>query len=190
VPAGDVEAAAARVVQLLQSPEQVERTGSAAQTKAGKHGTTAFLKDWSHVLSSIVELKPYRTRTKKIDFDLKRLRARPARGLKRWLPRRHRRRKDITAGSTVEFAGVLRVDGASDRSDLDSAELYLSLVHHNTGAITNLRLDIERRNERFDLRSVFSGSELVGREGAGPVALRLQFVWQNQAWTRTVERYR
>lgn len=187
VPAGDVKGAAARVVQLLQSPELVLRLGRAARQKAERHGTEAFLRDWGEVLRRAVELKPYRARVRTIEFSLSRLGPPRPRGLRRWLPRTRSAARRADATGTVELAGVLAVHGESERSTLDSAEVTLFAVHPKSAEVTHLPLAVERRDSAFHVTSTFDSRDLRRPPRDGRPVLRLRLVWQNRAWNTTLE---
>ena len=72
VPEGDIDAAAARVIELLQDPDLVARMSAAARSKALLHDEDHFLADWAAVLNRVVERSPRRVEIGTPDLQLDR----------------------------------------------------------------------------------------------------------------------
>jgi poly(glycerol-phosphate) alpha-glucosyltransferase len=185
VPAGDLEQLAARVIELLRSPELVARMSEAALRKAAQHGPDEFLADWADVLRAIVAAKPQRARIDEAELELTRLRAVPRSRIARLL--RHGRdfAPALVDGGALELTGVLKVDGATRGPGLDAAELGLSAVHESTGDIIDLPLTIERDGNEFRIRSRFPLADVVAGDRA---RLRLRLVWRNASWQTRIMR--
>src|SRR5918995_1334011 len=58
VPPGDTEQLARRVIELLRSPELVQRMSAAARERAGRYGPAECLGRWAEVLETVVEHRP------------------------------------------------------------------------------------------------------------------------------------
>lgn len=189
VPAGDIEGAATRVVEMLRSPDLVERMSRAARRKAEKHGHGEFLSDWAKVVQATIDLKPYRTHLSSVEFELGHLRWRPSRGGVRRLVSRARpvRAPAVYADTDVDLAGTLRVEGHSPMSGLDSAQLSLSAIHRRSGLVTELPLRFERHGQEFRIGSSFRVADAVADgDDAEAAHLRLRLTWQNRSWDTTI----
>ena len=188
VPAGDIEGAATRVVEMLRSPDLVERMSLAARRKAEKHGHGEFLSDWAKVVQATIDLKPYRTHLSSVEFELRHLRWRPSRGVRRLVSRaRPVRAPAVYADTDVDLAGTLRVEGHSPMSGLDSAQLSLSAIHRRSGLVTELPLRFERHGQEFRIGSSFRVADAVADgDDAEAAHLRLRLTWQNRSWDTTI----
>ena len=161
VPPGDVDGLARRVIELLESPELVGRMSAAARRKAERSGPAEFLANWARVVQAAIDRKRFRTTIKEIDFELTELR----------VTRLHR----------VHLGGVLRVQGSSRTSELDSAELALAAIHEATGAVIGLPLRSKLlEGGEFRLRARFKDDP--------EARLRLRLTWQNSAWETEIVR--
>jgi poly(glycerol-phosphate) alpha-glucosyltransferase len=156
VPEGDEARLAERVIELLRSPELVQRMSAAAREKVARYGPAEFVERWAQVIRAAVELEPERTRIEDAAFELTRLRAR--RG-------------------TLDLRGVLRVEG---RGKLDAARLWLDAVHEATGEAVEQPLDVERVDEGFRVTATIPLDGAVPTEGVA--RLRLRLTWHNSAW--------
>ena len=155
VPEGDEAALADRVIELLRSPELVQRMSAAARGKVARYGPTEFVERWAGVIAAAVELEPGRTRIEHAAFELTRLRER--RG-------------------ALELRGVLTVEG---RGRLEDAHLQLDAVH-DTGQITELPLEVERAEGGFGVAASISLDEVL--PDGGVARLRIRLTWHNSAW--------
>ena len=156
VPEGDEAALAERVVELLRSPELVERMSAAAREKVARYGPAEFVERWAQVIRAAVELEPDRTRIEEAAFELTRLRSR--RG-------------------ALQLSGVLRLEG---RGDLDAARLRLDAVHQESGEVVELPLDVERVDGGFAVAAKVALDDALPTEGVA--RLRLRLTWHNSAW--------
>ena len=190
VPNGAIKPMAERIVQVLTSPELVEKMSGAALEKARHHGHGRFLDDWRGVLERAVELKPLRTRVEDIQLEVNRLSVTGRRGRRgaSFAPTRVRR------DGRVRFRGVLHVRGRSPKSTLESAELSLAAVHFPTGRCVQLPMAVSFRpsasnTDAFKVSSSFSMADVFkdGDDFEG-MHLRFRFVWQNSTWDTFVGR--
>ncbi|MBA3262246.1 MAG: glycosyltransferase [Thermoleophilaceae bacterium] len=175
VPAGDRSELARRVIELLRSPELVQRMSTAASRKAAQFGPDAFLANWARVLRSTIEEKPYRTRIDRVDLELDRLRVIRFNRLLRLVDRSRDR-------GAVDLAGVLTVEGHSRRSGLDSAEIGFAAIDDATGEVTELPIKVRRKENEFAIRAVTKIAGLPGGGTSDAVWLRLRLTWRNSSW--------
>jgi poly(glycerol-phosphate) alpha-glucosyltransferase len=160
VPPGDVDTLARRVIELLESPELVRRMSEAAIERAKRFGPAECLAGWADVLHAAVQLKPLRTRIDELHLDVTQLR-----------PGRFRR---------LHLEGVLRVEGKSSRSTLETAALELAAVHEASGEVTRLPLKAKLGADgEFKLRARIRLDD-VFRAGT-EARLRLRCTWHNSA---------
>ena len=182
VPWGDTAALAGRVVELLDSPELSHRI-SAAATERARASKERFRQDWKHILESVIELKPGRTRIKDVRLEVSRLEVGPSRG--RWplpLPRNRFQVRSGTREDTLHFTGQLTVIGHSKNTDLGSAALTLSAVDAASGTLVELPLGVRHHNNRFTLSSTVPVGDLLDAAPRGAdLALRLCLVWGNSS---------
>jgi poly(glycerol-phosphate) alpha-glucosyltransferase len=118
VPEGDVEALAARVVELLRSRERAAAMSAAARAAAAHFGPEEFVAAWAAVLREVVALRPLRTTLESVELEL---------------TRADRRRLE----------GTLRVTARSRKATLDSAAVELDVVDTVTGAVAPQRVKLE-----------------------------------------------
>jgi poly(glycerol-phosphate) alpha-glucosyltransferase len=125
VPAGDVEAAADRVLSLLQSPERVEAMGRAGRESAARHGTGSFLDTWAGVLREVVAAKPRRVDLGQVALHVDRLAVR---------------------GQEVRLAVRLTPEpaGAGVPPAWEHARLELDWVDRRDGAVTAVPVQVRR----------------------------------------------
>jgi poly(glycerol-phosphate) alpha-glucosyltransferase len=157
VPAGDKDLLAQRVIELLRSPELVNRMSAAALARAERFGPHEFLASWARVLHAAVELKPQRTRIEKAHFELRRLRP-------RWL------------GGGLRVSGVLELEG---KGPLDAVRLSLAWIDAASGDVREQPLRFKRAGSRFRIRATVE-------HPAGDARLRLRLTWRNSAWDNTI----
>ena len=114
VAAGDTAALAARIVELLRSPELVQRMGVAARERVQRYGPAAFAGRWADVVRTAVERKPLRTRLDEVELELTRLRAVPPGVLRRGADFEAAR---VAADGRLELAGELRLTFRTQQLD-------------------------------------------------------------------------
>jgi poly(glycerol-phosphate) alpha-glucosyltransferase len=167
VPAGDSARLAERVVELLRSPELVDRMGAAATDSARRFGPAECVARWAAVVQSTVDHKPLRTRVDEVRLELGELR--PVRGRR------------------LQLDGVLKVAARSQRARLESAEIELAAIQDASGEVTELPLKVKRaRDGAFQLRARFKLADVL--EAGGEAWLRLRFIWRNSSWETEVAR--
>jgi len=159
VPAGDRDALARRVVELLRSPELVGRVSAAARDSASRYGPAEFLATWAGVLHSVVEQEPQRTRIDDVTLELTRLRT--------------------VRGGRLQLTGTLRVKGHSRRSPLPSADVRLAAIDVATGEVTELPLKVEHVKNAF---RIHTPANVFGPKLPAEARLRLRCTWRNSAW--------
>ena len=187
VPSGGIKPMADRIVEMLTSPELVEKMSEAALDKARHHGHVRFLEEWRQVLDRAVELKPLRTQIDDIRFDVTTLEVvRPGRrGRRSHRPAPIRVERD----GALRLAGTLHVTGHSRRSSLDEAEVSLAAVHLETGRSVDVPVSVKRVEGGFQVSGTVALSDVLGvEETLDDVRLRLRFIWQNSAWDTFVQR--
>ena len=156
VPEGDEAALADRVVELLRSPELVQRMSAAAREKVSRFGPAEFVERWGEVIRAAVELERKRTRIEEVDFELTRLR---------------------TRRGELQIQGVLRVEVKGNR---DGARLRLDAVHEESGDAVELPLEVEKVEGGYGVEAKIPLDEALPAEGVA--RLRLRLVWNNSAW--------
>jgi poly(glycerol-phosphate) alpha-glucosyltransferase len=160
VPEGDEAGLAERVIELLRSPELVQRMSVAAREQVARYGPAECAERWAQVVRAAVELEPERTRIEDAAFEVTRLR---------------RRR------GALHLRGVLRLSG---RGKLDWARLRLDAVHQESGEVVELPLEVERVDEGFRVAAKVRLDDALPTEGAA--RLRLRLIWHNSAWETEV----
>jgi poly(glycerol-phosphate) alpha-glucosyltransferase len=185
---GDVEGMARYVVELLSSPELVNKMSVAAREKAASHGTERFLGDWKRIIEAAIAQKPMRTRIKKVKLTVQDLvvASPPARFR---LGKRLQRGPSTPPGQhgpeeALVFRGTLLVLGGSPRSNLGSAEIRLAAVDDASGTVIDLPIDVDRKGRRFFLEAQVPLSNLPRASGADAsnYRLRLRLNWRNSSW--------
>jgi poly(glycerol-phosphate) alpha-glucosyltransferase len=190
VPPRDTAAMAERVIELLTSPDLSARISVAAVERASS-SKTRFVQDWQHILETVVDRKPRRTKLRQVTLDIETLRVDPA-GSR---PRLNRGRGSSFVhasggpGATLRFAGKLAVDGRAHGTHLGDAELTLSAVHAASGSLTDLPLRVRRHDSLFILETEVEMAQVVADAPTGAeVSLRLLLVWGNAAWQTQLSR--
>ena len=182
VPEGDKAQLAARVVELLRSPELVHRMSAAARARVQRYGPAEFTARWAGVIHEAVALEPMRVRLDEVSLELTRLRAVP--------PGRLRRGRDFVAGRVpvagrLELAGTLRIQAHVRRARLDSAELRLDAINDETGEVRGLPLTFAPAEGGLEFSARVPLAEVVP---SGAVRLRLRLTWQNASWETDLAR--
>jgi poly(glycerol-phosphate) alpha-glucosyltransferase len=129
VPDGDVDALAARIIELLRDPDVVARMSAAALRTAESFGPDEFLAEWAKLLDAVVELRPRRTALDAVELEVTRV---------------GRRR----------LAGVLRAQARTRKGKLAAARVELDLVEDDTASATPLpvRFEVADGELRFKAR--------------------------------------
>jgi len=181
VPADDTAMLAQRVIELLRSPELVQRMSAAARDRAARNGPAEFLAAWAGVVQATVEHKPLRTKLAGVELEFDRLRLVSANPLARLV----QRGPDFALGGVtgrraLELAGRMKVDGRSRKAGLDAVLLELAWIDAESGAVTALPLEAKLgEDEFFRLRA-------SARLPAATARLRLRLTWRNSAWETDV----
>ena len=189
VPEGDQAAMAQRVVSLLRSPDLVRTISDAAYEKA-RRSKQQFVEDWAHVLHSVVDLKPFRTRLMKVAMEVTELSSGPRRRLPTL-----RANGSFLGTSTldgpdeVRLSAVVTVHGRSDRTPLEAVRLSLASVHLPSGTHVELPVTVEQKDHRFELSSSFAAADAVaGSPPGAEMRLRVTLTWANSSWQGYVQR--
>ncbi len=182
VPEGDTAQLAARVVELLRSPELVQRISVAARERVKRYGPAEFSARWASVIREAAALEPTRVRLDAVELELTRLRAVP--------PGPLRRGRDFAAGRVpaaghLELAGTLAIDAQVRRAKLDSAELALDAIDDESGEVRGLPLAFEPAEGGLEFSSRVPLGDVVH---SGTVRLRLRLTWQNASWETDLAR--
>lgn len=202
VDAGDIDAMAARCIQMIDSPELVAKMSQNALAKAAAHDHRAFLRDWRAVFEKVVEIRRLQVRDASAELTVHTLGWRPVEHPT--VPERVRSRLAKTApapaergsGSTqeppdVEFAATLTVTGTWRKGVMNDRIITLDALCSDTGEIVSLPIE-DRPGPRgvFHLSSRFSLDDVFGRLSADAhhVSLRLRFTAHNWSWETTLAR--
>jgi poly(glycerol-phosphate) alpha-glucosyltransferase len=160
VPEGDVDALAARIVELLRAPELVARMGAAALASARRRSPHASFDHWSAVLAGVIERKPRRTRIEGVALEVERLRELPF--------------------GRIGLDARVTLTGSSKRAAPADATLSLAAIDRGRGELTELPLRVRIEPPRsFALRARLRRRDLPG---GGDAYLRLLLTWENSAW--------
>jgi poly(glycerol-phosphate) alpha-glucosyltransferase len=123
VPAGDVDALAARVVELLRAPERVAEMSAAALRTAERFGPDEFLAEWAKVLDAVVELRPRRTALETVELE-------------------------VTRAGRWRLAGVLRAQARTRKGRLTAARVELDMVEADTATVASLPVRVQVAGDR------------------------------------------
>lgn len=171
IPAGDIAAAAERVVQLLSDPDLVRRMGAAGIERAYGHGTERFLHDWARVLDAVVERAPRRLAGTNVQALL---RAEPWGRMRGWPFSRARR---------VSLSGVLHVTTASRDADPDRGVITLEVMDKAVGERTEVAVHTRRNGLDHHFRAVLNPAELFrAMPQSQDLVVRVRFTWENYSW--------
>ena len=165
---GDVDALAARVVELLRSPERVARMSAAARETARHHDSADFLARWAEVIAQAEREGGRRPRVKAVRLALDRCE----------VTGRGRLARLIRRDPQVQLAGTVAVEQRGRRA-LRDAELELAWVDPETGGVTEVPIAVTRGGGRLRFRA-------VAPLPAAPAALRLRLLWRAFAWQQVV----
>jgi len=178
VPEGDQAALAERVVELLRSPELVQRMSAAAREKVARYGPAEFVERWAQVIRAAVELEPERTRIEEAVLELERLRLVRNRSWRRSVG--NLRPGRVSADGALELAGALHVKGRGPA--LESAQLRLSAIRVDTGQVVDVPLSAEFADGGFRIAATVALADVFPGEETGSARLRLRLTWQNSSW--------
>jgi poly(glycerol-phosphate) alpha-glucosyltransferase len=201
IPAGDTQAMADRIVELIRNPDVVTRMSEAALDKAAQHDHQAFLNDWQAVLDGVIAAKQRRTTLDSVTLKTTRLGYLRAIRLPaavarfpvlRRLARPQASSRAWRAPRKLEFMARLEVDGHSPESSLDSAVVTLDAVGDGGGAVVAIPMRVGRSDTTFQLIATVDLDEVFRAmdEACRSVRLRLRLVWENSSWEKTLSRPR
>jgi poly(glycerol-phosphate) alpha-glucosyltransferase len=188
VPDGDVETMAARLVELLESPDLVRRLSAAAVERTSR-STEEFMQAWQQVLDAVVEQAPRRTRLLDVTLDDVEVdnpsRGGAARALSRLGRRATGRPQDP---DVVRLRARVVVRGEAGESS-GPVRLSLAAVHMPSGHYAELPLTVRREDPAsFGIESTFGVRDAVdGAPTGAAVGLRVQLVWENSTWQQVVD---
>ena len=171
VPAGDPAALAARVVELLRSPELVARMSTAARATARRHGADGLLREWADVIAAAERDGAKRPRVKAVRLAVERLEETGSGRLARLAGRAPR----------VEAAGTVTVEQRGKPRGLRDAVLELAWVDPASGEVTQVPLAVTRGGGALR----FAADAPLP---AAPAALRLRLLWRAYAWEQVLRR--
>ena len=197
----DQQTMADRVVTMIDDPALVERMSAAARLKAQQHDHRDFLRQWQHVLTTVVAQKAGRARLDEVQLAVQELGAQPA-GLiqrsARRLPGRLSTRllqtRSVPAGfardRTVALSARAELSGRWPKGALKKARFTLDAVSRVSEAVVRLPLTTRRDRQAFWLMALFPLSMCFdGRTTEDrSVTLRLRLVLGNESWEQMVER--
>ncbi len=179
VPQDDVDAMAARVVQLLQDPALVARMSAASREKAAAHGYDRFLSDWATVVHAAVAARPARTRITEASLEVHRLSV---------------GRRDspgpVTGRRRLHLDATLHVRGQTRDGSLSDATVALEAHHRGSGLLVDLPLQVQHRDDALRLTCDVPVSTLYPSEAGAQdsVGLRVTLTWRNSSWQTYVQR--
>ena len=160
VPEGDEAALADRVIELLRSPELVQRMSAAAREKVARYGPAEFVERWAQVHPAAVELepRPHADRGGRLRAD-----AGCAGGAGR--------ARTCAASCACEGRGNAR----------RRPRLRLDAVHDERRGRSSCRWRSSARTRRFRVDGDRSRST-AALPAEGVARLRLRLTWNNSAW--------
>jgi poly(glycerol-phosphate) alpha-glucosyltransferase len=166
---GDVDALAARVVELLRAPELVARMSGAARATARRHDHADFRARWAEVVAAAEREGARRPRVKDVRLEIDRIEQAGAGRLARLAGRTPR----------LELAGAVVVEQRGKPHGLRDARLELAWVDPATGGVTGVPLAVTRGGGalRFTATAPLP---------AAPAALRLRLLWSAFAWEQVL----
>src|SRR5215207_1121110 len=131
---GDVAALAARVVELLRSPELVARMSVAARATARRHDSADYLARWGEVIAAAERDGARRPRVKEVRLELARMELTGAGRLARLAGR----------APQLELAGTVAVEQRGRPRRLRDARLELAWVDPATGDVAEVPVELVR----------------------------------------------
>ena len=189
VAAGDNEAIADRVVQLIDDPELVRKLSEGALRKAEQHDYNAFLRDWRTALEAAVGNKAGRVRLKPT-LVVDRIGWAPARRLPGRLGRLRASSGAFRDSRQIELEATLHLEGKWHKGALADCTFTLDAVSDASGVVTSLPVSATQKGRSFDLTSSFDlAKAFTGTpETDHGMRLRLRLVLNNWAWETTLSR--
>jgi poly(glycerol-phosphate) alpha-glucosyltransferase len=163
---GDVDALAARMIELLRSPELVQRIGEAGRVRAVEHGEDDVLERLADVIRRSARVRRRRTVIDDVEVDLGRFEVAAANPVARLVGR----------PASLQLEGHLTVKGRSRRAGLDTAEVTLAAIDDGTGEVAPLPMTVELEDGRHRLSARVPITQVRGTR------LRLRVTWENAAW--------
>jgi poly(glycerol-phosphate) alpha-glucosyltransferase len=168
VPDGDIDSAAARVIELLQDPDLVARMSVAARSKALQHDEDHFLADWAEVLNRVVDRSPRRVKlgTPELQLDV----------------------QGAADGSPIlELRGRLSVAPEPSTADAANARISLVAIDRRRSGFVEVPLTVERRDFDFDLAATINVKALMrSTPDLRSARLQLRLDWENGHWNTLV----
>ncbi|HSU34698.1 MAG TPA: glycosyltransferase [Propionibacteriaceae bacterium] len=168
VPDGDVDAAAARVIELLRDPDRVARMSVAARSKALQHDEDHFAADWADVLNRVVDRSPRRVEigTPELQVDVK--------GAANGRP-------------ILKLRGRLRVAPEPSTADAANAHISLVAIDRKRSGFVEVPLTVERRDLDFELAATINIKALMrSTPHLRTARLQLRLDWENAHWNTLV----
>jgi poly(glycerol-phosphate) alpha-glucosyltransferase len=173
VPDADLDAAAARLVDLLSSPALVESMSRDARAGLGRFRPAAFVENWASVFTAVAQRSggrlPALTGQAKLQVAVE--------------------GPDATGYDPGGFAlaGRLALDPGRPDADAREAHLTLAAVHPGTGAYLELPVRSRPEGHSLVLSARLDPAILLAAhpELAG-AALQLRVSWRNAFWSTTV----
>jgi len=164
VPDGDIDAAAARVIELLRDPDLVTRMSVAARSKALQHDETHFLADWAGVLHRVIERSPRRVEL--------------------GTPELHSVLWGKADGSPIlRLRGRLTVAPEPSTADDANARISLAAIDRKRGGFVELPLRVKRRDREFDLATSINIKRLMrSAPNLRRAQLQVRLDWENAHW--------
>ena len=190
VPDGDTEMMAKRVVELLTTPELVERLSEGAVAKARQHNLDRYAQDWAEVLNAVAEQKDSRVSLKSGRLEVTRLEVGRAGLLGRLASRRAASPVGVHDDAAVlAFDAVLQVEGRGAPGTWGTARVELAAVQEVSGEVMDLPVTVVRDGKTFTLSAEAPLASLFAGMAAGERAhVRVRFVCRNAAWEARVSR--
>jgi poly(glycerol-phosphate) alpha-glucosyltransferase len=189
-PPGDLQRFADRVVQMIRDPDLVTSMSRAARLKAEQHDYRNFLRDWRHVIETVVTNKPDRVRFEGVDLDVRRLSETPPGRFRgrfgaRWAKPRASRRPPV-----LHLEAGLHLRGKARPRTLGAVVVSLDAVCDGTGAVARVPISVRADGRRFDVRARIDVADLFGRllPSDNDLRLRLRVVWNNASWETNLSR--
>lgn len=168
VPEADIDAAAARVIELLRDPDLVTRMSAAARIKALQHDEEHFLTDWAEVINRVVDRS-----SRRVDIGTPELRLK-VRGAPDGSP-------------TVKLRGRLRISPEPSTADAATARISLVAIDRRRGGFVELPLRVNRQDHDFLLTATVKIAKLMRSDpDLRSAQLQLRLDWENAHWNTLV----
>jgi len=195
---GDMQGLADRIVELIRDPALAARMSEKAFEKAKAHDYNAFLRDWKHVLDTVVAQKQDRTRIDGVELDVIELGQVPLPAVRTRIDQRIGRRllgARPASGSSrtaphVRFLARLDLRGPGKPRTVERVQVTLDAVCEATADVVPVPLEVTRNGRTFVLSSLFDAAAIFESVAgdADSVRLRLRLVWENSSWETHLSR--